>query len=244
MSFLAAQIQCVRSISMVDFFPQIVKVAQKSGPSQNKDWASTHATLTHALLLGDTLIRRHSRPFNLQKFYTAAEAQHGVEIICAALKAFVEGWSLEGVEVDDRVPPAVVNDDRSTLHGVLGYVLYGEDHDFGDALAAVRREWRECQEPHTARLTRFRIVPDEEVDEEVEMGTSISGSVYRSGGLALKLDFLRQAAQGLAKVYACKFIHRDISTWQFIVFPLGTVKIAGFASATGANIMGLVTVRT
>eukprot|EP00803_Ostreobium_quekettii_P000567 evm.model.scf_1648.1 EVM.evm.TU.scf_1648.1 scf_1648:269-8225(+) len=131
----------------------------------------------HALNLGRTLIFRHAKAFDMQKFYTAAEAREGAQAICKILKACVEWWNVEGVEIVDRVPQEAVEEDEKTLDTYLGYILgmEGGDFIFNGLPADIQEEWKQAKQEHEVQLRSLQIVPDEDIGPPQQ---HISGSVY------------------------------------------------------------------
>eukprot|EP00803_Ostreobium_quekettii_P010589 evm.model.scf_459.4 EVM.evm.TU.scf_459.4 scf_459:84296-85363(+) len=112
----------------------------------------------------------------MQKFYSATEAREGVQSICKDLKACMEWWKVQGVEIMDRVPQTAVEEDAKMLDMCLGYILDTDDESIFDGMPSnVQEEWEKAKREHTERLRHLRIVADEEIGAPQH---NFSGSVY------------------------------------------------------------------
>eukprot|EP00803_Ostreobium_quekettii_P006209 evm.model.scf_214.2 EVM.evm.TU.scf_214.2 scf_214:42241-46475(-) len=115
MNFLAQQMAKARTI--LEDMPKDPAVACRA-----QQWRVSWSQLDDAVRMGCCLIRRHSKDFDLQKFYTVEEAQQGVTRVCELLRDVVVRWNLD-VQIDTTVPDAVAAEDDGFLHSCLAYLF-------------------------------------------------------------------------------------------------------------------------
>ncbi|CAD7703776.1 unnamed protein product, partial [Ostreobium quekettii] len=127
--------------------------------------------------------------FDMHKFYTATEAREGAQAICKILKACLEWWKVEGVEILDRVPQEAVEEDEKTLDRYLGYILGMErgDYIFNDMHADIQKEWKQAKQEHEVQLRSLQIVPDQEIGlPQRQLSESVYVATYRGREHAVK----------------------------------------------------------
>ncbi|CAD7703083.1 unnamed protein product [Ostreobium quekettii] len=94
-------------------------------PQDAQQWWASWIDLKDAVELGCTLIRRHSKKFDLQKFYSAQEAEEGVKVACAKMSRIAKRWNI-AIQIETVVPEAVVNEDEEFLQTCLAYLFADE----------------------------------------------------------------------------------------------------------------------
>lgn len=187
--------------------------------------------IERTIQLADKMISRHSRQFDLQRFYKVAEAQQAVEMICKILKSFSIDMDMEHLDIKDQIPQSFVDDDRRRMAEILGYVFENKDCEF---VPSVAMEWKTVKLEHEQRLQRVQFI----TDNGIQIVKKISGGVYEGSWHGSKVAVKRLILHGdqldledFAQFYA------EVAIMGSMQFPY----IAHFyaASKTGLLVMEL-----
>eukprot|EP00803_Ostreobium_quekettii_P001761 evm.model.scf_1406EXC.1 EVM.evm.TU.scf_1406EXC.1 scf_1406EXC:27031-30219(+) len=181
MTFLETQLDSIDTVQSLPAYQRRLKQMQmdegleQEEKEQRQEWQQSTAKMAHARKLGQLLISRHQKPFNLTTFYKAYEAKKAVEMICEALQTFVNAWGFSSVKIQKVVPPADVLVDRTRLQGYLMYVLHGEE------CAAIKgehakKEWMLIRERTKGWLDMVQMAA-EGPDGDLQLGDTITGTV-------------------------------------------------------------------
>ena len=143
--------------------------------SGDRSWQETCDELEKNLALGVKLIERHSRTFDVHKFYKAENARNGVETICNAMHRFLAGW---GQEIDEHVPDYMFDKDQAFLKSCLAFVFGDVNVEFDEEGV---QNWVACQQEwETVKAGHERCVLDLEIanDGDVEILNRIARSRF------------------------------------------------------------------
>eukprot|EP00803_Ostreobium_quekettii_P008784 evm.model.scf_1745.1 EVM.evm.TU.scf_1745.1 scf_1745:1835-16747(+) len=174
MEFLQRQMTEAKKAVLPGHYTKVVKIDDR--PEDEESPASCNKEFEHALNLGGALIGRHAKKFDLVNFYTATEAREVTQAICKILKACIEWWNVEGVEILDRVPQDAVEEDEKTLDRYLGCILGTEEESIFEGMPAdIQKEWEQAKQEHNNRLRSLKIVMDTDIGPPQHQ---LSGSVY------------------------------------------------------------------
>ncbi|CAD7704888.1 unnamed protein product [Ostreobium quekettii] len=151
--------------------------------------------LDAVLKKGDRLIKKHSMPFDIRRFYRICEAVNGVELLCEQMTDFFpDKRSL----IASVVPGDDVDRDRRHLYVHLAYVLKGRQCDFG-CKERFRAEWESIRKQHERRLTTLNVIADADIVVGQSIGEGGYGLVHKAkwGTSEVAVKKLKSAHNGL-----------------------------------------------
>ncbi|CAD7701038.1 unnamed protein product [Ostreobium quekettii] len=209
MEFLAQQMEKV--ITVIQRMPEEPATAREA-----QEWRVSWFDLDDAVYMGCSLIKRHSKKFDLQNFYAVSEAEEGVQKVCKKLQTVVARWKLD-IQIDTIVPDAAMTGDYRFLHSCLSFLFQEGTIDKLPKKARVE-DWLRVQKRLDEQFSRLKMVSEKEIvfGQPIESGRSV---VYRARwneiDVAVKRLLLRGAPdfspQEFVKFYTDAFIQASLS---------------------------------
>eukprot|EP00803_Ostreobium_quekettii_P007087 evm.model.scf_22.11 EVM.evm.TU.scf_22.11 scf_22:193178-194875(+) len=151
------------------------------------------ADLKRCVDQGGKLIERHSRDFDLDKFYRFDDAKEGVEQICEEIQLSVSRLAAVGVRINTRVPSEAVREDERFFRTSLKFVLkrrsFSIDRQDSQKWAAVEDKWTLARDSNEERLKSVPCVHNDHVvvGEKIGVGRCavFKGEVVPQVGTAM-----------------------------------------------------------
>lgn len=132
-----------------------------------ENWKNAFEILQQTIDIGEAIIMRHQRRFNLRTFYTVQEAKEGIKMICADLIKFYEEWGkyiekLKDVEIKATVPDDVLQRDVKDMEQKLDFILNTHECKFPETVQQEweQQEWEDVRAQHQTRLQQLPIIDE------------------------------------------------------------------------------------